>query len=204
MATPFDVWAPSPVRRPARRALIIAGLLLVPVVVIWQLSSQNLGVVAVATAPVGAIGLLLTRDRGEWPMAAQGGSMVGDWEAFKREIDRSRRHERPLTLAAASFPGTAIRGGLLAETVAQARRQMRSIDLLWYDGSGLWLLMPESHREGATTAIRRITEAAPAARTAVWRLVVFPEDALTVGALIKQLDRTPPVDLEGQRSAPAA
>lgn len=204
MATPFDLWAPSAVRRPARRGLIIAGLLLAAMVVIWQLSSQNLGVVAVATAPVGAIGLLLARDRGQLPEAARGGSVVGDWEAFKREIDRSRRHERPVALAAASFPGLGITGSLLAETVAQARGKMRSIDLLWHDGSGLWLLMPESHREAATTAIGRITEAAPATRPAVWRLVVFPEDALTVGALIKQIDRTPPLDLEGQRSAPAA
>lgn len=204
MATSVHSWAPSTSRRAARRGLITAASLLVVVLVVWLLSGQSLAAVAVAIGPVGAIGLLLVRERGTLPAAPAGRSVLEDWEAFKREIDRSRRHERSLALAVASLPDTTLTGGLLADTIAQARSQIRSIDLLWYDGSEFWLLMPEAHREGATTAIRRIANAAPATSSAVWRLVIFPDDALTVGTLISELGRTAPVEVGARPTVSAA
>jgi hypothetical protein len=201
MALPLEPWSSSTFRTGVNRRLIIAAVLLAAVLVAWQLSSQNLVVVAAATAPVGTIGLLLARDRAARPPAALGGSLALSREAFRRELDRSRRHERPLALAAAWLGDGAVTGDALAETIALARGQMRSIDLLWYDGSRIWLLMPESRREGATTCIRRINGVATAARSAVWRLVVFPDDAMTAGALIAELHRTAPLDLEGRHVA---
>ena len=196
MATSVRSLATYPSRRLSRRSLVVVASLLVSVLFVWQLSSANLAVVAVAIAPVGAMSLLLVRERGTLPAAASGaGSVLDDWEAFRREIDRSRRHERPVALAVASFPDHRLGGPLLADTITLARSQMRSIDLLLYDGSALWLLMPESHRDGAVTAIRRITDTAQATRDAVWRLVIFPDDALTVGSLMAELDRTAPLAL---------
>ena len=55
--------------------------------------------------------------------------------------------------------------------------------------------MPESGRDGGKTALRRIMTAAPET-VAIWKLVVFPDDAMTFGALIAELDETIPVDLE--------
>lgn len=193
-------------RSPMRRALVISGAVLIVIVVVWQLSGRDVAVAAAAAAPIAVMGLLLARDRVKVPLAVDHDhpSRAGEWEAFKREIDRSRRHERPLALAAASLPDDARASGLLAETVVLARGRMRSIDLLWYDGSGLWLLMPESRREGALRCIGRVTEAAPLTKSAAWRLVVFPDDAPTVGALIAKLQETQPLDLDGLTMAEAA
>jgi hypothetical protein len=204
MAPPLDLWVRSRPQSAARRGAIIAAVVLV-VIAAWNVSSQDLVVVALAAAPAGAIGLLLARNRtGYYPMGDEDRSFVGGWDAFKHEVDRSRRHERPLALATARLPGEGVTGDDISETIARVRTQIRSIDVLWRDGSGLWVLMPESNRESATAAIGRIRDAAPATMRAVWRLVVFPEDALTVGDLIAKLERTAPVDLPSRPAAPPA
>ena len=182
--------------------MVIAALVLIVALVVWNVSSQNLGLVALATAPAGALGLLLARDPIGWRVAGEGGSLATGWDLLEREIDRSRRHERPLALATASFPDQDISGEGVAETIARAGSQLRSIDVLWFDGPGLWLLMPESNRDGGTTAIRRINHATPATRGAVWRLVVFPDDAITVRSLMSELARADPVDLLSRPTAP--
>ena len=210
MAPHLDSWSRSTSRFTVRRVLIIGAIVLFVVLVAaillvgWNVSSRNLVLVALATAPAGAIGLLLARDGAGWRVTGEGGSVPSGWEAFKREVDRSRRHERPLALAAASLPDRDTTGDGMAETIAQARSQLRSIDVMWCDGSGLWLLMPESNRDGGTSAIRRIMDATPATRGAVWRLVVFPDDAITVGALIAELGRTVPIDLALRPTSPPA
>lgn len=204
MAPRVEFLARSSSRSTLRRGVIIAALLSVVLLVVWQVSSQNLMLVVLATAPAGAIGILLGRDRLGWRLPDDAAALVSGWDAFNREIDRSRRHERPLALAAASLPKEDVTGHALAETIARARSQMRSIDLVWCHGSRLWVLMPESNRDGGTAAIRRIADAAPATRYAVWRLAVFPDDALTVGELIPALDRSARVDLGMRPIAPRA
>lgn len=210
MVPHLDSWARSTSRSTVRRGLIVGAIVLFVVLVVcivlvvWNVSIRDLGLVALVTAPAGAIGLLLARDRVGWRVASEGGSLASGWEAFKLEIDRSRRHERPLALAATALPDQGTTGDSMAATIARARSQLRSIDVLWCDGSGLWVLMPESNRDGGTTAIRRIADATPAAGGAVWRLVVFPDDAITAGALIAELGRTVPLDLESRpTSSPA-
>lgn len=203
MAPRADIWARSTSRWSVRRGMVIAALVLIVALVVWNVSSQNLGLVALATAPAGALGLLLARDPIGWRVAGEGGSLATGWDSLEREIDRSRRHERPLALATASFPDQDISGEGMAETIARAGSQLRSIDVLWFDGPGLWLLMPESNRDGGTTAIRRINHATPATRGAGWRLVVFPDDAITVRSLMTELARADPVDLVSRPTAPA-
>ena len=195
MATPVDLWGQSTSQSTVRRGVIVAGALLVLSVAAWQLS-QNPLLVAVVTAAAGAIGLVLARARDGRLMTGHRASPVTGWDALQREIDRSRRHERSLALASISLPDAEPEGNAddMMATIGRVRSQLRSIDVLWTDGSRLWVLMPESGREGGTTALRRIMGAAPETRGDHWKLVVFPDDAMTFGALIAELDAPVPVE----------
>ena len=195
MASPVDLWEQSSSQSTVRRGVIVAGALLVLSVVAWQLS-QNLLLVALVTAAAGAIGLVLVRARDDRLSAGHRASSVTGWDALQREIDRSRRHERSLALASVSLPDAEPvgNGDEMMATIGRVRSELRSIDVLWTDGSRLWVLMPESGREGGTTALRRIMGAAPETRGDYWKLVVFPDDAMTLGALIAVLDEPVPVE----------
>ena len=189
---PFHVpWTPP--RALARRAVGVT-LLVTAIALVLLLGDQNFVVAAAVSAPAGGLGLVLVGARGRTRPVAPHVSLVGDWDAFRREIDRSRRYERPLALATASLPAAIADSESVVDLMARAKTRLRSVDILWHHGSRLWILMPESTRDGGIAAIKRITEVSPSALDARWRLVMFPDDALTTGALIAQLRRSAPLD----------
>jgi hypothetical protein len=116
------------------------------------------------------------------------------WREFRREIDRSRRHERPFTMISIPIEPEAEDLLVLPALVASS---VRTIDFVWEDGANLYVLMPETPREPALAAITRVTSRLAALRSREVRLAMFPDDASTAGALLDVLRG------DGESSVPA-
>jgi lipopolysaccharide/colanic/teichoic acid biosynthesis glycosyltransferase len=109
------------------------------------------------------------------------------WAALDREIDRSRRHRHEVTLLRLGA-----RGGdgadprRLAASADRLRALIRSVDYVWFDGDGLFVLLPESGRGDADGLLKRLAAAAPAiagAGAGEVSVATFPQDGLTANAL---------------------
>jgi hypothetical protein len=131
----------------------------------------------------------------------RGGEPVGDEPNFlvslERELDRSRRHGRPFVL---------IRVPLRSAPVAERRRRrrrdlpavaggpstlepvLRSTDDAWTTGTDLYLLLPESDRRHGRICLERLRRRAPELLDdEAARIVAFPDDGVTSGALLNLL-----------------
>ena len=110
------------------------------------------------------------------------------WTEFRRELRRSRRGVRPLTLlriAADELPtaGTA-EAGDLATRARQLEIHLRLVDRTWADDGSIYVLLPESARPAANVLIERIRARSPGLLPEHVRIASFPEDGLTSGAII--------------------
>lgn len=96
---------------------------------------------------------------------------------LRRELHRCRRYRR--TLAVLGMPLLSV------ERQEVLGSSLRVLDTAWSDGSQLYVLLPESGREGADAMVARLGEGEdPVLDVAVTRIAVFPDDAMTLGALI--------------------
>jgi hypothetical protein len=119
------------------------------------------------------------------------------FDEMRREMDRSRRHERPFALAripvadAADSEATA---ALIAALRSAGGKSpgLRSIDRSWRSADSVFLLLPETSSEGARSVIRRAVASGAGILTGDWRVVAFPEDGLTAGALFDTLGSPTP------------
>lgn len=155
------------------------------------------GALTVSAGMLGVIGLMLAG----LVTAFYGGRMSGrserpagashrSWDAFRRELDRARRFERPFVLL--RFPGvdvasadgwTPAPGGLGALPL-----MVRSIDhVLPIDGS-VYVVLPETSLKSAQQLIGRLRIAIPG-DPALDRVeaVEFPAGGVTTGALVANL-----------------
>lgn len=117
------------------------------------------------------------------------------YDALRHEMDRARRHERPLALARiqlAAVDGARGVHALLAGPTTGTPTLLRSTDRSWRDGRSVYLLLPETSTAAATSMVRRAVAAQPAIEPGSWRVVAFPEDGLTIGALFEALDGPAP------------
>jgi hypothetical protein len=102
------------------------------------------------------------------------------WKEVQRELDRSRRHQRAFVLIRIpSAPDG------LGETL---RGFVRSVDSLWVSNGDVYVLLPESTRAMGEGLLGRVRAAGPLLLPEAVRLVAFPEDAVTGGALRALLD----------------
>ncbi len=121
----------------------------------------------------------------------------GDLEgslAFDRELDRARRHSRPLAIvrvptptSIASSSGEAVTAEgtkALEQDVRAFSRVLRSYDVVWARPGNVFLLLPELNKDQAYASLERVR------RTAGYllppqgvQIVAFPEDGITAGAL---------------------
>ena len=121
------------------------------------------------------------------PRASEGASSSTDdvgWTEFRRELRRSRRGIRPLTLLRISgdeLPGDA---GDLATRSRRLGQHLRLVDRVWVDDGSIYVLLPESSRDAANVLIERIRAQAPGELPVQVRVASFPEDGLTGGAII--------------------
>jgi len=118
------------------------------------------------------------------------------YDEVRREMDRARRHERPLAIArlgfAKSVDGLSSARHMLGElNSASGRSPWRSTDRFWRDGRNLYLLMPETTAASARAMVGRALHVE--SETVVdARVASFPEDGVTVGALFQTLGSSPP------------
>lgn len=132
-----------------------------------------------------------SRARAVPPSAPAGQS----WDALRRELDRSRRFERRFVLmripaSDALDPNgrTSARKGVLGVLPVV----LRSIDQAWTIEGNVMAVLPESNRDSAMALIARLRSTVPD-RSALdgIQIAEFPEDGVTIGALIANLRTTP-------------
>ena len=112
--------------------------------------------------------------------ASPGGDASDDahgWRRFELELERARRHERPMALLRI--------GDVAADSL---RGALRLLDGVWVDGGHAYVVMPETDRVALARAIARITAELPYIGLDAMRGAVFPSDGLTAGALVARLD----------------
>jgi hypothetical protein len=110
------------------------------------------------------------------------------WAEFRRELRRSRRNTRPMTLLRTLSPAGP--GGVPEEPEARSRRlheHLRLVDRTWVDDGAVYILLPETPRAAADALLSRLQTVAPELLPGDVRLATFPDDGLTSGALISAL-----------------
>jgi hypothetical protein len=131
------------------------------------------------------------------------------WTALQTELARSRRHDRRFAIvgipelawtAAAAAP--AERGFAAASAATTVQGLIRRPDRAWADGSMLYVLLTDCDADQAATFMQRARAAMPQLFTnAGVKLVVFPDDGITLGALLSGL-RPEPADERVPLEAP--
>ncbi len=140
---------------------------------------------------------------------AQRPSFSESWDAFRRELDRSRRFGRKFVLMriparemlqATGGNASAARGPLGAIPVA-----FRAIDQSWTMDGSVYAVLPESDRTAAMALIARLRASMPdAAALDEIQIAEFPGDGLTTGALVASLRAAPaPGEVPPVRLVPA-
>jgi hypothetical protein len=116
------------------------------------------------------------------------------WDAFRRELDRSRRFERRFALLRMPYNESAsadsdqddlATGDGLLGTI---RLVVRSIDEAWLADGNLYVLLPEASRASASHLVNRLRSILPdpAALNRI-ELAEFPDDGVTMGAVLAGL-----------------
>lgn len=108
------------------------------------------------------------------------------WAEFRRELRRSRRSVRPMTLLRLRGPADP-EAAIEADLEGLSRRlheHLRLVDRTWVDDGSVYVLLPESTRAAADSLLARLRVVAPELIVDDLRLATFPDDGLTSGALI--------------------
>jgi hypothetical protein len=188
---PTRAWA-------GRVAVVTAAVGLLLMATLGEAARLSMPVRLVATAALLVL-LLVGHPRARrrpHPPAAVSTGHAEAWHRVRWELDRARRHGRRLCLASLPAPpGEGERQRLLAAVL----ETVRGSDDVWVEGDRLLLLLPDVSSEGARVCLRRLQQhGAPAQEPP--RVVAFPDDALTLGALRESLTR-PLLELPVPRSA---
>ena len=170
-------------------ALVAGGVVLA--VIVWQeFAAWPIYVAGGAHGAVTLGGALRSRS------VAESSSLVrqseAGWAALNGELARSRRHDRrfaivavpgDLWVAAGSDADHVVEAGLQAATAVQGL--LRRPDVAWTDGSSLQVLLTDCDRQQADAFLERARASMPQlfADEKV-RLAVFPDDGVTLGALL--------------------
>lgn len=114
------------------------------------------------------------------------------WAEFRRELRRTRRAARPMTVVRipAADPAAAD-DDLLAARAEHLAGELRLVDRTWIDDGSLYVLLPESPREAAASVLERIGMRRPDLLSGELRMATFPDDGLTSGALISAIHGSP-------------
>lgn len=131
------------------------------------------------------------------------------WPDVARELERSRRHGRPMALGRIPLGATPSGGAAdevtdPADLAGELAPALRATDRVWVQGSDLLVLLAEATSGQAQHAVRRLVALLPAgAETAPPRVASFPEDGLTLTVLCECLEGRRPLRRLGPL-APAA
>ena len=108
------------------------------------------------------------------------------WAEFRRELRRSRRSVKSMTLLRLRGPADP-EAAAAADLPGLSRRlheHLRLVDRTWVDDGSVYVLLPESTRASADALLARLRTIAPELLVEDLRLATFPDDGLTSGALI--------------------
>ncbi len=105
--------------------------------------------------------------------------------AVRRELNRARRHTIPLGLIRISGP----RSVTLASVTAAMGDMSRETDLAWVAGGFGYLLLPDTARDGVLQVAGRLRHQVPDLTGARVDASVFPDDGITLGALVAALQQ---------------
>jgi hypothetical protein len=151
------------------------GISLVPTLAWW------LGVIGV----IALVLVLLTAPPGSTETTPATPAREG-WAEFRRELRRSRRGVRPMTII--RLPGPADPAAIeVVDLHGRARRlhrYLRLVDRTWVDEGSIYVLLPESTRAAADTLLERLRRLTPDLIQDDVRVATFPDDGITSGALI--------------------
>lgn len=109
------------------------------------------------------------------------------WAEFRRELRRSRRSGRPMTLLRTRGAVTPDPAQAADDPDGRARefhQHLRLVDRTWVDDGSVYILLPETSRAAADSLVSRLLTLAPELLPGDVRLATFPDDGLTSGALI--------------------
>jgi hypothetical protein len=113
------------------------------------------------------------------------------WEALHAELARSRRHERSFVILALPVELEAVEANLDQLGLEQARRiipVLRTTDIAWPDGPTVYVLLSECAPDQARNFVQRAQAELPdmfGPDSVAY--ASFPDDGLTVGALVQGL-----------------
>lgn len=147
------------------------GFLLAPTLGFWV---GALGIVALT--------IVLVTAPPEMPLPAVSTAETG-WTEFRREMRRSRRGGKALTIVRVPMAEDITEDELEARSEALAA-QLRLVDRTWVDDGSIYVLLPESPKPAADALFARVRQLAPALLPADIRAATFPDDGLTSGAII--------------------
>jgi hypothetical protein len=150
------------------------GFLLAPTLGFWV---GALGIIALA--------IVLVTAPPEMPMPAVSTAETG-WAEFRREMRRSRRGVKALTIVRVPMADDISEEELEARSEALAAH-LRLVDRTWVDDGSIYVLLPESPKPAVDALLARVREGAPALLPADVRTATFPDDGLTSGAIIAAL-----------------
>jgi hypothetical protein len=176
---------------PARRSLTMAGVAAIFGVglgialadVAPVLSLAWGGIVAIVTGSV-LVALVLATT---WPAAPAATADETAWSEFRRELRRSRRNGRPLTLVRIPMSDPESADALDATALStRIGAELRLIDRSWVDGDSIYVMLPESSRSAGRVVVDRLAIGSSAALET--QMATFPDDGLTSGALLAALN----------------
>jgi hypothetical protein len=135
-------------------------------------------------------------------------SAVGDsldpaseaWASLVQELQRHRRHDRPLTVCRVDLDAIAT-GDRTPDLIAAAMvPRLRAGERVFAERRDLYLILPETEREQAALVLRRLSvETGVGDLAASFHAATFPDDALTASALARALTREPVATMESRR-----
>jgi 4-amino-4-deoxy-L-arabinose transferase-like glycosyltransferase len=106
------------------------------------------------------------------------------WAEFRREMRRSRRGVKALTILRIPMADPSTDESMLAAWSESVAAQLRLVDRTWVDDGSVYVLLPESSRPAADALLARVRSSAPVLLPPEVRVATFPDDGLTSGAII--------------------
>lgn len=114
----------------------------------------------------------------------------------RRELDRARRHERPLAMVRLDTPGSsqaqAMLHRLLGDEKQGHRPLLRTTDRAWRAGGVIFVAMPETTAETGRSFAERVSSTMPDLGLARSTVVAFPDSGMTMGSLFAALEGAEP------------
>jgi hypothetical protein len=148
------------------------GLLLAPTLGFWvgALGIIALVIVLLTAPPESAAPPVTTAEAG--------------WAEFRREMRRSRRGVKALTILRIPVADSTVDDAVLGAWSESVAAHLRLVDRTWVDDGSIYVLLPESPRPAADALLSRVRSAAPILLPLDVRIATFPDDGLTSGAII--------------------